>query len=417
MHLGRYSFFTIKTMQAIPTHTSNDITIREDKQMQNNAIAIIGGTFNPIHNGHVHIAHTVKEALNIKEVIFIPAGISVFKPHAKHNKYHRLNMVKLALSDYPYFNVSDIEINNNDFSYTINTIQQIKELYKKDIYFIIGTDALEKIFNWKNINNLFNLCKFVIINRPSHNLSHNIITKMKKMGATIHLLDTLAYEVSSSYIRQRIICGYEVGHLINYRVNKYIKENTLYTFNIENVKQILKKNLSKERYEHVNGVCKEATKLANTYNVSEKKAYIAALFHDFAKEYTVTQLREECEKYNYIPDQYIEQEMGLCHGFLAAEIAKKDFNIEDEDILNAIRYHTTGRRGMSTLEKVVFIADAIEPTRGDTNYLQILRTQAYEDINQALLTSLNKNYEKSQEKGFIYHPLGLQAIEDLKCNI
>lgn len=156
------------------------------------------------------------------------------------------------------------------------------------------------------------------------------------------------------------------------------------------IKKYLKKHLTKERYQHTLGVAYTATSLAMKYNPDitnsdfMKKAELAGLLHDCAKNMDNGKKLRLCDK-NNIPYSEMEAENTfLLHGKVGAFIAKSKFHIEDEDILNAITWHTTGRPDMSTLEKIIYIADYIEPSRKPITDLDYIRKLAFEDLDKAM---------------------------------
>ena len=398
----------------------------KNKSCFENAIAIMGGTFDPIHNGHLHVATSVIEAFNIKKVLFVPAGISPFKKHSKNNKTHRQQMVSIAIDPYQNFFIEDIEIKKSETSYTIDTIKEIKKSYD-NIYLIIGADNLSDILKWKEIGLLFLMCEIIVVSRGSiddridkyrkvleNNENISIEKKLQEMGAIIHTLKIPLFDISSTEIRNRIEANKDVYHLVPEGVLKYINNNNLYkdqtSLDIKHLFQTLEENISPKRFRHIQGVCDKAKELSLVYGESQTKSQIAALFHDWAKEYTLDDMKESCNIYGFKPDIFIREEMGICHGFLAAEIAYKEYKITDKDILNAIRYHTTGRANMSTLEKIIFIADVIEINREDTSSIRELRHLAYTNLNKAIFVTLKFNLYKSISRGRIFHPLGLQAL-------
>lgn len=159
-------------------------------------------------------------------------------------------------------------------------------------------------------------------------------------------------------------------------------------YEIDKIKKRLKENVSKHRYTHTLGVIKAAGYLAKKYDANEESAYIAALLHDYAKNFSEEQLKEYLIKNNLQADETMLKSYQLLHGKVAAHISKVEFNIEDEDILNAIKYHTTGRRKMSKLEKIIYLADFIEENR-DYSGVEQLRSIVDEGLNEAVLQALN----------------------------
>ncbi len=159
-------------------------------------------------------------------------------------------------------------------------------------------------------------------------------------------------------------------------------------YKIDRIQNSLKENVSEHRYIHTLGVMKAAVNLAKKYNEDEKSAYIAALLHDYAKNFSQKQLNEYMTNNNLYADEIMINAYQLLHGKVAAHIAKTEFNIQNDDILNAIEYHTTGREKMSKLEKIIYLADFIEENR-TYHGVEELRKVAYEDLNKAVLQALN----------------------------
>lgn len=135
-------------------------------------IGILGGSFDPIHMGHLILGENVRDSLKLDKVIFIPTGINPFKGNRNTTSpTQRLEMIKLAIESNPHFTISTIEIEREGISYTIDTIKSLKGRYKEDdLYFIIGSDIIFQIEKWKDIQQLFKLCKFALVNRPGKEL-------------------------------------------------------------------------------------------------------------------------------------------------------------------------------------------------------------------------------------------------------
>ncbi len=173
---------------------------------------------------------------------------------------------------------------------------------------------------------------------------------------------------------------------------------------IEKIKEYLKENLSDKRYNHSLGVAEEAMRLAKRYGADIQKAYIAGLVHDCAKEINPSKSVELLkEKYGVFPDEDMVAVPRLLHGLLGSCIAHSEFEIEDEDILDAIRYHTTGKADMGCLTKIIYIADYIEPGRVYPD-VDKLRDITYNDIDDGILFSLDYTICDLVKKGIPIHP-------------
>ncbi len=178
------------------------------------------------------------------------------------------------------------------------------------------------------------------------------------------------------------------------------------------MKERLKQMLSPERYEHSLEVCKAAVRLAKIYGENEEKAYLAGLLHDCAKVTPKAELIKRCGELGIVLDPIEARCLPVVHAPLGAETVKREFGVTDPDIYNAIRYHTIARAGMSRLEKIIYLADMVEPGRKFAGIDEIRRT-AEEDLNKAMILSLKKSMEFNLKKQVLIHPNTLDAWNDL----
>nr|WP_279282647.1 bis(5'-nucleosyl)-tetraphosphatase (symmetrical) YqeK [Clostridium sp. MD294] len=182
------------------------------------------------------------------------------------------------------------------------------------------------------------------------------------------------------------------------------------------MKEKLQSALSVKRYIHTMGVAEEAVKLAEIYGTAQdrKKAEVAGLLHDCAKNYPNDLKIRLCKEYHIALDDILKEQKDLIHPFLGAEIAKREYLVEDEDILNAIRYHTTGRKEMSLLEKIIFLADYIEPNRATFDGLEEARRLSYLDLDMAMRYTLEHTISYVKQRKLKLHSLSLEALEYFK---
>lgn len=191
---------------------------------------IMGGTFNPIHLGHLMISEYIREDMQLDEIIFVPTGNP---PHKKTTDAElRYKMVELAVEENKYFSISDIEVRNSDISYTVDTITKLEKELDGKIYFIIGSDTLFQLKTWKKIDLLFEKVEFICAIRPEYVSTQILDLELKylkqKYKAEIHIVETPLYEISSTDLRNRISKGKSVKYLIPDKVIDYIKEKELY---------------------------------------------------------------------------------------------------------------------------------------------------------------------------------------------
>lgn len=183
----------------------------------------MGGTFDPIHNGHLVAASEVASAFKLDEVVFVPTG----SPYQKQNvtpAEHRYLMTVIATASNPRFKVSRIDIDRGGDTYTVDTLQEMQDLYPgADLVFISGADAIAQILAWKEVERLWSLAHFVAVSRPGHKL-----TIPKAPEGSISSLEIPALAISSTDVRRRVDNGYPVWYLVPDGVVQYIAKHELY---------------------------------------------------------------------------------------------------------------------------------------------------------------------------------------------
>jgi len=188
-----------------------------------NRIGILGGTFNPVHIGHLTIAQMVREQLKLKKVIFVPSNLSPHKSRkmvaSSKDRYH---MLRLAVKGNSYFTLSEFEIKKKGKSYSIDTVKYLRDHYPRGtkFFFIIGSDLLSTLHTWRRVNEILKIVSFVAVHRPGFN--------EKKSNIKVRLVTIPGLQTSSSYVRQRITAGKTVKYLVPDNILKYIKQKKLY---------------------------------------------------------------------------------------------------------------------------------------------------------------------------------------------
>lgn len=199
----------------------------------NSKIGIIGGTFDPIHYGHLIAAEWAKDELNLDKIIFIPAANPPHKELQEilDEKYRYL-MVSLAIKDNKNFTISDHEIQRGGKSYTIDTLKHFKKVYpNSELFFIMGFDSLLSLPTWKDVEGLVELCTFIVATRPGYTLDQNdnIYDKLPSgIGDKVVFLEIPEIEISSSLIRERVRKGKSIKYLVPEAIEKYIYDNNIY---------------------------------------------------------------------------------------------------------------------------------------------------------------------------------------------
>ena len=196
------------------------------------SVCVYQGSFNPIHNAHIEVAKYVHEKFGFEQIVFIPAFRPPHKPEKDfdmNNAMHRLNMVELAVKEYPFFNVSAIEYTRNEPSYTYDTIVQITNIVKpkNKINFIIGTDAFIKIETWHKADKLKELVNFILFVRED-NFDETPFLELKKKGFNYQLMQMPYINISASEVRARVKQNKDICDIVPVKVAEYIKQNDVY---------------------------------------------------------------------------------------------------------------------------------------------------------------------------------------------
>jgi nicotinate-nucleotide adenylyltransferase len=200
--------------------------------MRKRKVGIMGGSFDPIHIGHLVAANEALNIYKLDEIIFVPAGNPPHKKGLRADSFHRLLMVNMAVLTNDKFSVSDFEIKNSEKSYTLNTLREFHKLYANtEFYFITGTDAVIDLPNWHEPEELLKICSFIAVSRPGmsmEDIKSKISEIQKKLGGNIEMLQVPMLQISSTNIRERFEMGISAKYLLPEAVEQYIIKNELY---------------------------------------------------------------------------------------------------------------------------------------------------------------------------------------------
>lgn len=368
-------------------------------------LIIFGGTFDPPHNGHIDLLRALNFSSDDK-VIVLPNYIPPHK-NADASSQDRLNMCKLAFADWE---VCDYEIKKGGASYTYQTLQHFQDKYSLDrdnLIYIIGADSMKDLKTWGQPDKLSQFATFLVFRRPHYDNVEQDIQEFKNLyGGSFILSDITGQDISSTEIRLRNAFD-QASDCVPQSVYEYIKQNGLYNKYRTITSTYPKFHLSKKRINHILSVALTALKLGYIYQVSSEKIILASLLHDIGKSLG---LKQAYEIGLSISHQTIELPGTCRHADYGYEIAKTFFGIQDQDILNAIKYHTTGRPNMSLLEKIIFISDYIEPTRKLEGLEQIANI-AKTNIDQAMAIVLERNIKHLKQNNYVIAPLTISAYK------
>lgn len=383
-------------------------------------IGILGGTFDPIHKGHIYLAQEAKEKCELEKIIFLPLNSPPHKPQPTADPYTRYDLIKRAIANMDGFSVCDMEINRSGTTYTVDTLQKLKQIHPEwDIYYIVGTDTLFYLEKWKNIDVVFSLCTFICMSRPIDNQTRQQEKARylrDKLGAKIILVKSMGKDVSSTAIKSadEIRLAQLVPAAILHDVRKiYVKDEN--KINRQQLLNKLQPLISEERYNHTLSTEKTAIELAKLHGANVEKASLAALLHDSAKRISKDP-QGFCKKHNLEKHLHDYDDLPLCvlHAPMGAHLAKEKFGVDDPEILSAITWHTSGRPNMSLMDKIIYLADYTEPTRFGTPEIEEVRDLCKTDLDMALYKALKYSIDRIKAKGNPVHITTLNAYNYMK---
>lgn len=312
-------------------------------------IILFGGSFDPIHNGHLQAALEAYKNINADHLYFIMSYISPDNKNHKSTWEQRKKMINIAIKNYSFFSVSEIEKEDEEISYTYKNINYFKNKFpESELYLLVGSDQFNNFKNWKNYDQIEKECKIICFEREN-----NFINKEKKAI----LIKEPKVNTSSS----ELILNPDIK-MMNEEVLNYINENSIY-----GIYRLEKEGLSERRINHCIEVANISKQIASSHSEDfQMKAYCAGLYHDIAKEIPIDKqihYSKELLNYNDFPSWKV------IHGPLGEYIMKRKYLFKDEDILNAVKFHTIPRSNPTLLEKIVFCADKISSRKHrETNY-------------------------------------------------
>lgn len=390
-------------------------------------IGVYGGTFNPIHTGHMAAAKCAAEYLALDTLYLIPAGLPPHKALAEDtpDSEHRLNMTKLAAGAIGNnVKVLDIELKRTGKSYTVDTLRELRAMHPDDeLFFFMGTDMFLTFQKWYQPEEIVKLCTICAFSRSEADTEELFAAQQDYLSRTFCAsIVTIALprivEISSTELRDALKAGSGREYLHD-AVYGYILREKLYgtdrdltALSLEELRCAALSMLKPSRIPHVLGTEETAAQLAVRWGVDEDTARRAALLHDCTKILNMEQHLALCRQYGIEPDELERQEEPLLHALTGTAVAKHIFGVSTE-IESAIRYHTTGKENMTTLEKIIYLADYIEPTRSFRDLTEV-RKLAMENLDRACLWSFTVSVEHLEEKGCAVHPNSVYARDYLK---
>lgn len=370
--------------------------------------AIYGGSFNPPHLGHVKAAAAVREKLEPDRFLIIPTNIPPHKDMAEDSPSpeQRMELCRLAFRDIPGVELSDLEIKREGRSYSADTVSILRQKYPEDeLYLVIGSDMFLSFCQWYKFQYLLDNCVLTVLSREEDDRQELECFKTEleeKYGAKVLLLSHEPLPMSSEEIRDRLRLGLG-SDMLPQAVYAEIIRKRYYEAEPELTwlrRQVIPM-LSSQRIAHTAGCEHEAVQMAKLWGEDPEKAAVAGILHDSTKNLSYEEQLILCDKYGIILDNAQRENPKLLHAITGAALAKDRFGVSEE-ISQAIRWHTTGKPDMTTLEKIIYLADYIEPTR-DFEGVEQLRELAYEDLDKALALGLEMSLEELRRQNVEPH--------------
>jgi nicotinate-nucleotide adenylyltransferase len=389
-------------------------------------IGIYGGTFDPPHAGHIAAAQAAMETLHLDKLLLIPDAQPPHKqlPQGSATPQQRYDMTVLATASLgKRAEVSDMELRRAGVSYTADTLAALRAQYPEDtLYLLMGSDMFLSLHTWRRPEDIIALAHIAPFSRETEDESAAFDAQKayleQHFAAQVTVIpNPQVVEVSSTEIRARLARG-QGGELLPPPVWGYIQRERLYGTRTdlthltpEALRPIALSYLKPKRMPHVLGTEQEAVRLAEKYGADVTKARIAALLHDCTKKLDMDEQLALCRQYAIPLDELEQKALKLLHSKTGAAIARDVFAVDDE-IYNAILYHTTGKPDMTLLEKIIYLADYIEPTR-DFPGVETLRKTVYEDLDRGLLLGLTMTIDEMEEMGNPVHHMTRDARDYL----
>ena len=395
-------------------------------------IGVYGGTFNPPHLGHIAAARAVFETLKLDKLLLIPDRQPPHKPlpEGSPSPEQRLELTRLAgeqlgLGD--RVETLDLELHRSGPSYTADTLRAVHERYPDDeLWLLMGTDMFLTLHTWHKPEQILALAGIAAFSRSQEDTEELFSRQRERLyrtypSARIFTLSVPGMvEISSTQLRELLAEG-GGGQFLAPAVYGAVLRDGLYgtgedltRLPPEKLRPTALSFLKHARIPHVLGTEQEAVRLALRYGADVDRARTAALLHDCTKRLEMDEQLALCAQYGIELDELEQQALKLLHAKTGAAVARDRFGVDDE-IYSAIFWHTTGHADMTLLEKVIYLADYIEPTRSFPG-VDALRAACYEDLDKGLLMGLEMTVEEMKERGNPVHSATLAAIEYLKGN-
>ena len=385
-------------------------------------IGVYGGTFNPPHIGHIRGAKYAIDALQLEQLLLIPTCIAPHKamPENSPTPDQRAEMLEIAKGE--KMQVCDIELRRGGASYTYETLETISALYPgNELVLLMGTDMFLSFLTWKEPQKILNMASLGVMYRGDQDELDQIAQQkaiLEKQGARVYLVENPVTAISSTQLR-RLLLFRCADSFLPQKVGQYIQYNNLYGvaknyrhLPMEALERVVVSLLKPNRVAHVLGCRDTAIELAKRWGADTTDAARAGLLHDITKALDGPLQLTLCDEYGIVLGEFSKHNTKTLHSLTGSLVAERIFG-ENQAVVDAICSHTTGKPNMTTLEKILYIADYIEPNR-DFPGVENLRQLAYTDLDKAVKTGLLMTLEVLKKNQQEISPASAEAIAFLE---
>lgn len=387
-------------------------------------IGIFGGSFNPPHLGHILAVREFHNKLDLDRVLLVPAAVPPHKQlsDGSADAQQRLEMIRLAAEDLPYAQVLDLELRREGKSYTADTVEELRALYPDDeIFLLMGTDMFLSFSAWHQPERIAREVTLAVAHRSADNASQllNCAQQLEEsLRARTILVENEFLPHSSTAVRAMLAFGCAEEYL-DARVLNYIRRHGLYqsgrdlrALPFEELKSASLRLHKPGRVNHVIGCSETAEQLALQWGADPVAAKRAGILHDVTKALNAEEQLHLCAKYDIVLNHFEQRNPKLLHAKTGAAVAAAVFG-ESPEVVEAICWHTTGHADMTVLQKILYLADYMEPNR-DFEGVEKLRHLARTDLDAAMICGLEMSMEHVNTQGNEIDPNSLAALRFLQ---
>lgn len=371
-------------------------------------IGIYGGTYNPPHVGHMRAAAHAIEALKLDRLLLIPNNIAPHKqmPEDAATAQQRMDMLRMSAKGLEKTEILDLELQRDGKSYTSDTVTQIRKIYPEgELFLLMGTDMFLNFLTWHEYRTISDQVTLAVFYRGERGEQEAVCRqqeRLEEMGIRVVRICNPVTAISSTDLRRMLIFGCADPYLC-LGVGDYIRAQGLYdtgrdykNLPMDALEETVVKLLKENRVAHVLGCRDAAVELARQYGENEVDAARAGLLHDITKALDGPLQLTLCSEYDILLSKFSQENPKTLHALTGSLVAEQVFG-ENQAVVTAIRYHTTGRPAMSRLEKILYLADYIEVNRNFPG-VDRLRAAAHRSLDEGMLMGLEMTLSQLREQ-------------------